>query len=775
MLEGRDLGNLAALPTPLPPIPDIEVFSSEQWNILLSICEVFIPSISASNCGSSDYGKACKVIEAVLPESAEEKLAETYLAETVAGSSEFKETLRRRLFKYIPQAQINGLAFLLSTLNTRPGSLLLTRSIAIIHTRPLPDRTRTVLAWANSTIGPLRALYGACEGLTKATWLLQSKTLHQVIGYPKIPKNIDRHPSYEFRFIDFSSTETSSPTKVEAGIVIIGSGCGSGVVADHLARSLRTLDPKPRILLLEKGYHFPSTHFPMEQSAAGNFMQEGGGGVMSDDGSIGVVAGAVFGGGGMINWSASLQPQHFVREDWARQTDSPFFVSQEFQDDLDNVCNRMGVCRSNDLAGLSKIEHNYGNNALLEGARRLGLTAEVVPQNTAGKQHYCGRCHFGCASATKQGPANLWLPAAAENGVEFIEGCFVNKIVWEETNTTSQKKHAKCLTATWTSRDGSQTRRLEINASRFILSSGTLHSPLILHRSGLTPEVNKHIGANLHLHPVMYTRGTYKDRVDPWDGAILTSVMTSLENTDGKGHGPKVEVNLGTPDLNGTVMPFRPRLSLHELVKPGAVPEEVALKTALDYKVRVAQHGHSFTLITIQRDHADPTNARKCYVYNDTGDPPKVKINYTPSAKDRKSILRGVIAAAKIHYIMGAQSIEVLTPSVDLFERTSTDAEANDQAFESWLANIQAKGLAVLDTTASTYGSAHQMSTCRMSTSSEEGVVDTGGKVWGTSNVHVADASILPSASGVNPMISTMGLSLHVAKAIEKEVKQTWR
>lgn len=495
---------------------------------------------------------------------------------------------------------------------------------------------------------------------------------------------------------------------------------------------------------------------------------------MSDDGSIAVVAGAVFGGGGMINWSASLQPQHFVREDWARQTNSPLFLSQDFQACLDEVCTRMGVCRSNDHERLAKIEHNYGNAALLEGARRLGLTAEVVPQNAAGKRHYCGRCHFGCASATKQGPANLWLPAAAENGVEFIEGCFVNKIVWDETNRISKQKRAAFLTASWTSRDGSHTRKLEINAGRVIISSGTLHSPLILHRSGLTPEVNKHIGSNLHLHPVMCTRGTYADRVDPWDGAILTSVVTSLENTDGRGHGPKIEVNLGTPDLNGTVMPLRPRLSLSKLAKPGAAAEEVALKTALDYKVRMAQHGHSFTLITIQRDHADENNSRKCYVYNDSDDPFKVKINYTPSAKDRTSILQGVIAAAKVHYVMGAQSIEVLTPNIEMFERKMGGVESDDEAFEAWLADIRTKGLSALDTIGSTYGSAHQMGTCRMSTSPEDGVVDIGGKVWGTSNVYVADASILPSASGVNPMISTMGLSLHVAKAIEKEVKQSW-
>lgn len=388
MLEDQNLANMAAIPSPLPSVAEDEVFSADQWTTFLSLCEVFVPAISASTVRNSDYVKACRTITDILPDAAEEGLAEKYLAETVAGSQDFKESLRRRFITSLPQAQIKGLMFLLNALNTRIGSFIATGSTVAIHATTLPARSRIVLSWENSSIGPLRALYKACEALTKMTWLTQFKTLNRVIDYPEIPKNIERHPSYEFKFIDFSTSKAEDSIEVEADIVIVGSGCGSGVVADHLARSLSSLERKPRILLLEKGYHFPSTHFPMDAGSAGTLMQEGGGGLLSDDGSIVVVAGSVFGGGGMINWSASLQPPHFVREDWARQTKSHMFLSQDFQACLDEVCDKMGVCRANDHEGLSKIEHNYGNKALLEAARRLGLAAKIVPQNTAGRRHY---------------------------------------------------------------------------------------------------------------------------------------------------------------------------------------------------------------------------------------------------------------------------------------------------------------------------------------------------------------------------------------------------
>jgi len=733
-----------------------------------------VPSISSSTLTGKHYEEARAEVAGLLPESVDSSLADQYLAETVVSSKDFKEALRQRFAAYVPGAQVQGLSFLLSALNTKIGSLAMTASLAPLHKQDLPTRTKIVMKWADSYVGPCRALYQAAESLTKVTWLAQSSALHRVLDYPKVPKDIERHPGYNFNFLDFSNEPADSTVQVHADVIIVGSGCGAGVVAEHLASSLSGLNPKPKILVLEKGYHYPNTHFPMDQSAAGVNMQEAGGGILADDSSIAVIAGSTWGGGGTVNWSASLQPQHYVREEWATKNKLPYMVSQDFQTCLDEVCDKMGVSKSTDSAGLAKIEHNFGNSALLESSRRLGFTAKVVPQNTAGKHHLCGRCHFGCASSTKQGPANFWLPAAAERGVEFIEGCFVEKIIWNAGQ--SKNRDATGVKAIWTSRSRDVTRQLNIAAKHVIVSSGTLHSPLLLHRSGLTPEVNRHIGSNLHLHPALSVHATYPRRVDPWDGPILTSVMTSLENLDGDGHGTKIEVMLGTPDMTGTMLPFRSHLSL----KKGSD----VLESALQYKLHVARHGYAFTLISMGRDHAEDWNLRRSYVYSDPDDMRIVKMSYTPSPKDRKHLLEGAMAAAQMHFVMGAKTIEICSPSIDMFERPSARAtrsaskeeeESSDtDAFESWLADIKAKGVSLLDPRTSRVGSAHQMSTCRMSSSPADGVVDPNGKVWGTENVYIADASILPSASGVNPMISNMGLSLHVAKGIVTTIEQTW-
>jgi len=62
------------------------------------------------------------------------------------------------------------------------------------------------------------------------------------------------------------------------------------------------------------------------------------------------------------------------------------------------------------------------------------------------------------------------------------------------------------------------------------------------------------------------------------------------------------------------------------------------------------------------------------------------------------------------------------------------------------------------------------MGTSRMSTRPENGVVDPKGKVWGVENLYVSDASVFPSASGVNPMVTNMAISDWISRGISKEL-----
>jgi choline dehydrogenase-like flavoprotein len=62
--------------------------------------------------------------------------------------------------------------------------------------------------------------------------------------------------------------------------------------------------------------------------------------------------------------------------------------------------------------------------------------------------------------------------------------------------------------------------------------------------------------------------------------------------------------------------------------------------------------------------------------------------------------------------------------------------------------------------------SAHQMSSCRMGSDPATSVANPSGELHDTPGVWVGDASALPTATGVNPMISTMAMAHRTAETI---------
>jgi long-chain-alcohol oxidase len=63
-----------------------------------------------------------------------------------------------------------------------------------------------------------------------------------------------------------------------------------------------------------------------------------------------------------------------------------------------------------------------------------------------------------------------------------------------------------------------------------------------------------------------------------------------------------------------------------------------------------------------------------------------------------------------------------------------------------------------------------QMGTCRMGADKTTSVVDTRGECWDVEGLWVADASLLPTATGVNPMITTEAMALCVAENLASEL-----
>lgn len=190
--------------------------------------------------------------------------------------------------------------------------------------------------------------------------------------------------------------------------------------------------------------------------------------------------------------------------------------------------------------------------------------------------------------------------------------------------------------------------------------------------------------------------------------------------------------------------------------------------SGIDFKLAALRLRHMAGYISLARDRDTGR------VYPDsTG---KLVVDYTPSAFDAAHVLEGIIGMAKILYIAGATEIRPFIPGVQPFVRNSaaatdggetTDLGVMNPEFVDWLATIRAAGNKPPH---AAFTSAHQMGTCRMSSHEGEGVVDGKGKVWEAENLYVADASVFPSASGVNPMITVMAIADWIARGIAKNL-----
>ena len=233
----------------------------------------------------------------------------------------------------------------------------------------------------------------------------------------------------------------------------------------------------------------------------------------------------------------------------------------------------------------------------------------------------------------------------------------------------------------------------------------------------------------------------------------MTSVCTAFENLDGHGHGVKLETTCMLPSWFLTLLNWT---------------------SGLDYKTQILKFRHTNGFISIARDrdtgrvYPDPTSGVPRY-------------QYSPSAFDRAHIIEGVIALAKMCYVQGATEIhaalagvkpficdpEDLTPSTDTTEEV--DPGVTDSRFNAWIEEVKRIGN---KPPIGTYACAHQMGSNRMSVRPQDGVVDPKGKVWGTEGLYVSDASVFPSASGVNPMVTNMAISDYISRGISRELRK---
>lgn len=337
----------------------------------------------------------------------------------------------------------------------------------------------------------------------------------------------------------------------------------------------------------------------------------------------------------------------------------------------------------------------------------------------------------------KQGTPQAWFETPRQSGSKFMQNVRVVEIVRDAD--TNKPIAINC--------ESSETgKKFAITGFRkVVVSAGSFNTPIILRKSGFR---NRNIGINLKMHPVTTIYGYMGPDADlkPWAHPILTSVCEEVADRDGAGYGARIETVLSSPVINAAMLPW---------------------EDSETYRRDLGRYNKMVTLLLIARDRGSGA------VYADPMMPGKLIVDYEIDRFDAQSLLEAQLIAADLLYVSGVHEI---IPSQSGSPRFNTKDSpkpeercVNDPEYAQWREQISKIALVRYKTM---FGSAHQMSSCRMSGNGpEQGAVDSSGRLYECPDIYVADASVFPTGSGTNPMITVLSVARHIGFRLAETLK----
>lgn len=316
---------------------------------------------------------------------------------------------------------------------------------------------------------------------------------------------------------------------------------------------------------------------------------------------------------------------------------------------------------------------------------------------------------------------NSWLRDANEHNAKFMEKTKVDRVLI---------KNGKAVGVECTAH---YTRKVNIRANQVVVSAGALQSPGVLLRSGLK---NKNIGRNLRLHPCSIAFGFFDRDIRTHEGSIMTAVSGVSENVDNEGYGVKLEVPCLHPGAFSTVIPWR---------------------SAANHKEMMMRYNRCTPILVLTRDKDSPATVR----YDEKDN---YIVDFSLSNHDTQSLLTGIERALNVLVAGGAR--EVLTGQLGMEPfvfREDEESRVDNPRFIEWKSEVLKYGL---PQHGSAIFCAHQMGSNRMGISPKTSVAKPTGETWEVKDLFIGDASLFPTATGVNPMVTTETVALHVADSI---------
>jgi choline dehydrogenase-like flavoprotein len=568
-------------------------------------------------------------------------------------------------------------------------------------------RTRLLYAFSTHRLSQIR---GAFAGLSRL-----ALSIFYSLDMPEVPN--PAHAALRYQLspqpvrqeedpIELMSVDDDRP--ITCDVLIVGSGAGGGVAAAELTKAGYD------VLVVEKGERFMEREFDGREFTAQQRLYERQGALTSADGSILVLAGSTLGGGTAVSWAGGLRTPAGVLDEW--QHNYGFGVcGPEFQRSLDFVSERVGLNPSREDAP------SVNTQVFEAGLRTLEYNVTRIPRIAAECAGDCGFCHLGCPTGAKRTSPRTFLKDAHELGARVLVRAHVERIHQRAGAVSGALVRVACS-------DG-RYRNIDINCKAVVVAAGAINTPALLLRSGLR---NPNIGRNLHLHPTVGTAGIFSQPIRAWQGTPMTRLSSQFANLDGRGYGVRL---MNAPAHLGMLAFATP------------------WQSGRAHKRRMMESDATANIIVITRD-SDGGRVK----LDKSG---RALVDYTLSARDAKHMMTGMQEAMRIHLAAGALEVRAPLASAPTFRPDSGGS------FNEFLRGVEKNGLRPGEFP---LFSAHQMSSARIAMNPKLGAVNPHGESWELKRLFVVDGSVLPTSSGVNPMLTILGVSHFLSQRIAAQL-----
>ena len=636
-----------------------------------------------------------------------------------AGDLGVDGDVARIIESYVSPAQRRDFGRLLRTLESPAWNALLGGRLCAFSAMSSEERERHLLGWARSRLPVKRRGFQAVKRLV--LFLTYARTREggrnpnwPAIGYTAagaVERAWHRHPD-DARILPI---RPSAELSLDADVCVVGSGAGGSLIAARLAATGH------RVVVLEAGAYRTADDFTQREAEAFDTMFQGHGLLTTRDLAFSVLAGQTAGGSATINWMTCLRPPMWAREEWEREHGMAGVTSAEFDGLLDDVWRRLRVTTAESVV-------NPSNEVLRRGCEALGYRAgadfDVIPRNARGCDTRCDFCFFGCVYNAKQSPILTYLPDAFHAGARFLFDTKADRVVIEGGE-------ARGVDATF--RGEGHEVPVHVRSRAVVAAGSAVQTPALLLRSGVR---SSGIGRGLRLDPTTALFGEFPNPVRMWSGPMQTIVVTRFQGADEGHHGPWLESAPGHPGLAALALPWSGGRAHKDAMRrlDRAAATIVLVRDVAEGRVRVDARGEPI-------------------------------LEYRLSARDRRNLTRGLQEAARIHRAAGAVRIATL----HLRECAVGDGRNPIRVSEldGFLDRVGRLGI---HENALALFSAHPIGSARAGLDPRTSAARPTGECHEIRNLWIGDGSLLPTAPGVNPMISIMALAARTARFIRERL-----